>query len=196
MPVRSVPAVTGFAEKYARAAAGDPVPLAAVLEVTRNVEMPVASTWLNELDQRFYVSGRELVELADAGMPPSLIDQMVAMSYPAQFAVRRNVAEARPPGRRWVRTGRREAWGPPVGTATAGIADTATRCWRGATTATAAIPATTDTARTVTATTATAGTATDVWLRPLPRWVLLRGQQPIIVVPRDTDDAAETRARR
>ena len=80
----------GVASRYARLAAGDRVDADAVLEVTKHVDSPVAEAWLNELQQGFDLDAKELVRIADAGMPPNVIDLMVALSNPQEFAVRRN----------------------------------------------------------------------------------------------------------
>lgn len=80
----------GVASRYARLAAGDRVDADAVLEVTKHVDSPVAEAWLNELQQGFDLDAKELVRVADAGMPSSVIDLMVALSNPKQFAVRRS----------------------------------------------------------------------------------------------------------
>lgn len=81
----------GVASRYARLAAGDRVDADAVLDVTKHVDAPVAEAWLNELQQGFDLDARELVRIADAGMPANVIDLMVALSNPREFAVRRNV---------------------------------------------------------------------------------------------------------
>jgi hypothetical protein len=77
------------AARHQRFAAGAPVSADAVLEAAKAVQTPVAEAWLNELRQIFALNGTELVRLSDAGMPPSMIDLMVALSYPKRFAVRR-----------------------------------------------------------------------------------------------------------
>ncbi len=79
----------GVASRYPRLAAGERVDADAVLEVTKHVDSPVAEAWLNELQQGFDLDAKELVRIADAGMPSSVIDLMVALSNPQHFAVRR-----------------------------------------------------------------------------------------------------------
>ncbi len=82
-----------FAARYARQGAGEAVRTDAVLEVAKAVDGQVAEAWLNELGQGFVLNARELVRLADAGMPPSMIDLMVALSYPTRFAVQRRAPD-------------------------------------------------------------------------------------------------------
>ena len=83
----------GVASRFARLAAGDRVDADAVLDVTKHVDSPVAEAWLNELQQGFDLDARELVRIADAGMPANVIDLMVALSNPKEFAVRRNAQQ-------------------------------------------------------------------------------------------------------
>jgi hypothetical protein len=82
----------GVASRYARLAAGERVDADAVLEVTKHVDSPVAEAWLNELQQGFDLDAKELVRIADAGMPANVIDLMVALSNPQAFAVARSGA--------------------------------------------------------------------------------------------------------
>ncbi|MDP1892018.1 MAG: hypothetical protein Q8K55_14085 [Gemmatimonadaceae bacterium] len=83
----------GVSSRFARLAAGDRVDADAVLDVAKHVDSPVAEAWLNELQQGFDLDARELVRIADAGMPPNVIDLMVALSNPEEFAVRRNAEQ-------------------------------------------------------------------------------------------------------
>ncbi|MEO7521835.1 MAG: hypothetical protein ABIW79_08470, partial [Gemmatimonas sp.] len=87
-----------------RAAAAGRITPDAVLDVSRSVDVPVAEAWLNETGQTFDVDARTLVRLADAGLPPRMIDLLVALSYPQTFAVRRSLsrgANSRAPGVEW-----------------------------------------------------------------------------------------------
>jgi len=78
-----------YALRTARMAAAAPVTAENVLDVVANVELPVAEAWLTELQQRFTLDGATLTRLADAGLPPRVIDLMVALSFPRTFAVGR-----------------------------------------------------------------------------------------------------------
>ncbi len=82
----------GVASRYARLAAGERADADAVLDVTKHVDAPVAEAWLNELQQGFDLDAKELVRIADAGMPANVIDLMVALSNPKAFAVARSGA--------------------------------------------------------------------------------------------------------
>lgn len=79
-----------FGTPSVRAAAGSPVTTDDVLEVAKLVEPTVADAWFASRQQTFELTGKELVRLADAGMPPRVIDMMVAVSNPKSFVIRRN----------------------------------------------------------------------------------------------------------
>jgi hypothetical protein len=91
MPYSVVPA-RRLAAQVEREAIGVPVSPDAVLDAVRNSDGNVVEAWLTELGQGFALSGRELTRLADAGLPPSVMDLMVALSYPKVFAVQRRPA--------------------------------------------------------------------------------------------------------
>ena len=59
--------------------------VAAVLDVSKNVDEGVAQAWLSEFGKPEKLSAKDLVAMSDAGVPPNLIDMMVAMSYPERF---------------------------------------------------------------------------------------------------------------
>ncbi len=89
LPAEVASALRGrsLAVETARVAAASPVGSADVIEVTRRAGAPVAAAWLAELRQRFALDGRRLAELADAGVPGSVTDVMVATTYPQRFAL-------------------------------------------------------------------------------------------------------------
>ncbi len=71
----------------ARTAATGSVSLQDVIDASRAVDPAVVQAWLIERRQNFAVDSKQLVQLADAGVPASVIDAMVALSYPKQFAI-------------------------------------------------------------------------------------------------------------
>jgi hypothetical protein len=71
----------------ARTAAAGSVSLEDVISASRAVDPGVVEAWLIERRQRFAVDSKQLVELADAGVPSRVIDAMVALSYPKVFAI-------------------------------------------------------------------------------------------------------------
>ncbi|MBC7894920.1 MAG: hypothetical protein H7066_05885 [Cytophagaceae bacterium] len=81
----------------ARIAASGRVDLADVVEASRALEVGVLQTWLAERGQGFALDARQVVSLEQAGVAPSVIDIMVALSYPLQFALDRTRLGDPPP---------------------------------------------------------------------------------------------------
>lgn len=95
--VRTVPAENGFAMMSVRQAAGAPATVAAVLDLSKQVDQQVAQAWLSEFGKPAKLNAKDLVAMSEAGMPPELIDMMVAMSYPERFQLQaRDASGARP----------------------------------------------------------------------------------------------------
>jgi len=92
-PSRLIPEVTqalegrGMQLEVARNAAAARVDLNEVIDATRAVDAAVVEAWLIELNQGFGVDAARLTELARADVPASVIDLMVALSYPRVFAI-------------------------------------------------------------------------------------------------------------
>ncbi len=78
-----------FSTPSARADAGAPVSTDDVLEVAKAVDASVTEAWLTDRQQQFPLTGKELVRLADGGLPPRVLDMMVAVSNPRSFTIRR-----------------------------------------------------------------------------------------------------------
>ena len=79
-----------FSTLTSRLAAGGPVRSDAIVELVKNVDHAVVETWLADREQRFDLDGRALVKLADAGVPPRVIDVLVALDNPGKLLVRPN----------------------------------------------------------------------------------------------------------
>ena len=77
----------------ARAAVSGPATTADVVEVTRRAGAPVAAAWVAELRQRFAIDARQLAALANAGVPGSVTDVLVATTFPQRFALGPSGAE-------------------------------------------------------------------------------------------------------
>ncbi|WP_337170382.1 hypothetical protein [Gemmatimonas aurantiaca] len=77
-----------------RLTAGAPVTVDQVLDVATHAPSGLTEAWIVELGMAFDLDGKTLVKLADRGMPPSVIDMMVAVSNPRAFSVRPNEAAA------------------------------------------------------------------------------------------------------
>lgn len=82
-----------LAASAVRTAAGAPLTTADVIDASRHLDAPVVSAWLIEQGQRFSLSAKQLVQLADAGVPGSVTDMMVALAYPKVFALDRSAGQ-------------------------------------------------------------------------------------------------------
>lgn len=70
-------------------AASSPLTLADIADVAQMADSGVAATWLMERTQgvKLSINGKQLESLADHGVPPSLIDVVVAIAHPNIFAL-------------------------------------------------------------------------------------------------------------
>jgi hypothetical protein len=75
----------GGSAETARVAAGAPIGASGVIEAARAADSAVVAAWLLERAQRFSLDARTLVQLADAGVPGSVTDALVAVSNPSVF---------------------------------------------------------------------------------------------------------------
>jgi len=73
----------------ARASVGAQVLSRDVIDASRELDPAVVQAWLVELGERFNLDGKQLVALADAGVPGLVTDAMVALSYPEHFELQR-----------------------------------------------------------------------------------------------------------
>lgn len=76
-----------IAVSTARLAAATPVTTAEVIEASHDLDAPVVEAWLMELGHGFGMDARQLLALDEARVPSSVIDLMVALSYPEVFAI-------------------------------------------------------------------------------------------------------------
>lgn len=88
-----------------RLAMGAPLLNSDVLAVARLAPTALTEAWLTETRQQFVMNGKELVRLADGGMPSRVIDLMIAVSNPETFAVRTPGADGSRPREGDVLTG-------------------------------------------------------------------------------------------
>jgi uncharacterized membrane protein YgcG len=86
--IRDALAARELSDRTARVAAQREVSIPSVIEASRFVAAPAEEAWVAELDQDFNLDDRTLVQLADAKVPSSVIDMMVAVSNPSLFSVR------------------------------------------------------------------------------------------------------------
>ena len=70
-----------------RLAAGGPIEVADVMDVAKMVPTSLAEGWLTELGPRIALDSKTLLQLADGGVPPRVIDVMVALANPDRFQI-------------------------------------------------------------------------------------------------------------
>lgn len=90
--------------RAARAAASRAVDVDDIVEATRVIDSEAVRSWIAELNEPFDLDKERLLRMADAGVPPGVIDVMVAVSYPQRFVLNRDgdveelaAADQRPP---------------------------------------------------------------------------------------------------
>jgi len=104
----------GLAVRAARMSAARRITLTEVREAAQNVDSKAVEAWVASRGNRFQVDADALIELADAGVAESIIDVVVAVSYPETFAIDANAdAGARPDAA--VRGDRTSAYRSPYG---------------------------------------------------------------------------------
>jgi hypothetical protein len=86
-----------LARETVRTAAAAKIDLDDVREAVAKVDAVVIESWLMAAAQPFDLDGKALIELADAGVPASVIDVIVAVSNPRRFAIREERLEDRDP---------------------------------------------------------------------------------------------------
>jgi hypothetical protein len=75
-----------LASSTARIAASAPVSVEDVLETSTNVDAPAVEAWLLERKPEFALDAKAVAALGDAGLPPTVVDLMIALAYPERFA--------------------------------------------------------------------------------------------------------------
>ena len=83
--------------RMARMAASVPITPDNVIEATGRVSVETVRLWVVERGEAFALDATGLIKMADSGVPPSVIDVVVAVSYPEKFVVNeRGSSERRP----------------------------------------------------------------------------------------------------
>jgi hypothetical protein len=87
--VRPALALRGPAANNAVLVASAPLTLADIAEMGTAVDSGVAATWLMERtrDVKLSITGKQLIALADQGVPSAVIDVVVAIAHPDVFAL-------------------------------------------------------------------------------------------------------------
>ncbi len=86
----------GSEARMTRRAASIPIAVDDVIEASGKVSAETLQLWVVERGEPFALDASRLIQMADAGVPPSVIDVVVAVSYPEKFVVN----ERRTAGRR------------------------------------------------------------------------------------------------
>lgn len=96
VPADIATATTGreLAISAARAAAGEPLSSASVVDAVKQVDTAVVQTWIVQRGRKFNFDAQTLVALADAGVPGSVTDVLIGVSYPEHFALQEQSASA------------------------------------------------------------------------------------------------------
>ncbi len=94
VPAEIITALEGRIDAPARRGAGQWLRVEDVMETSQRMDPVVVQAWLVETGQGFGLGARDLVRLADAGVPSSVTDLMVALSYRRYFVVDRGARAA------------------------------------------------------------------------------------------------------
>ena len=78
----------GLATSTARSAAGGALNEAMIVEAVKQVDTAVVQSWIVERGRQFALNEKTLIALADAGVPGSVTDVLIGVSYPKHFALR------------------------------------------------------------------------------------------------------------
>ena len=84
----------GLAVRSARMSASRRITLTEVREAAERIDTKAVEAWVAARGERFALDGNALIELADDGVEESIIDVVVAVTYPETFSIDAN-AEAR-----------------------------------------------------------------------------------------------------
>lgn len=81
-----------LAARTARASAGAPINGSAIVEAVGRLDTSVVQSWIVQRGRKFTLDAKALVALADAGVPGSVTDVLIGVSYPERFALRQPAA--------------------------------------------------------------------------------------------------------
>ena len=93
-PIAGARANRKLATSGARTAAGGALAISAIAEAAKAVDTAVVQAWIVERGTRYELDAKQLVALADAGVPGSVTDVMIGVSYPKHFALDQHVPSA------------------------------------------------------------------------------------------------------
>jgi len=76
-----------MAVSAARTAAATPLTVEDIIDVSANLTPEAVEAWVVERGDELALDSKKLVQMADAGVPESVIDLVVAVSFPNTFAI-------------------------------------------------------------------------------------------------------------
>ena len=88
----------GSEVRMARMVASIPIVVDDVIEAAGRVSAETLQLWVVERGEPFALDASRLIEMADAGVPPGVIDVVVAVSYPEKFVVNERLSAGPRPG--------------------------------------------------------------------------------------------------
>jgi hypothetical protein len=77
-----------------RASAGAPISSGEIIEAVKQLDTAVVQTWIVQRGRKFTFDAKALMALADAGVPGSVTDVLIGVSYPEHFALQDRPATA------------------------------------------------------------------------------------------------------
>ncbi len=83
--------------RMARTAASVPIAPGDVIEAIGKVSPETVQLWVVERGEAFSLDAAALIEMADSGVPPSVIDVVVGVSYPEKFVLNEGGSSERGP---------------------------------------------------------------------------------------------------
>ena len=88
--LEGIAADLAMAQQAARIAASSSLTIDDLVDASSRMDAKAVEAWIVERGGQFTLDANRLVAMADAGVPESVIDMVVAVSYPEQFVVDRN----------------------------------------------------------------------------------------------------------
>ena len=82
-----------LAQQAARIAASAAITIDDLVDASSHMDAKAVEAWIVERGDQFALDASRLVAMADAGVPESVIDMVVAVSYPEHFVVDRNLED-------------------------------------------------------------------------------------------------------
>ena len=89
--LEDITADRAMAQQVARIAASSALTIEDIIDASAHMDAKAVEAWVVERGDQFTLDASRLVAMADAGVPESVIDMVVAVSYPEHFVVDRGL---------------------------------------------------------------------------------------------------------